>query len=210
MKKLLLFISTLLIVVAATAQTITIDSVRAYPVNPNAADPVYLHVYGWSPNSCALAMPPTVTTLGMNHLADFCYQVGMLTVITPLHDSVYLFTGPSGTHTATWNIEQNATDSTTCDQAVSQGSTLIVVSPVAGIIENGNVNDYLAWDGTEKQLRVNQAGLLSIFSADGRLIYYTTIRNAGPVKFPLESEGVYFARLQKADGTMVTLKFFVK
>lgn len=204
MKRLLLLASCISANLFSTAQTpmMTIDSVRFSPVYASASDSVYLHVYGWSPNSTSLAMPPTSTDITTSyHLVEFCYTVGMTAVVTTIHDSVYLFNGPNGTHIVVWSVIQNTSSTSLCDTTVNSSTTTLAV----GIPEPGATARKLTWNSFSQIMSCNSTGSFSLYNLSGQLILRREVEVAETLVLSY-LKGIYFATLTTNDGVSSTLK----
>ncbi len=214
MKKLLLILSLCLILVPATFSQamINIDSVTVEPPNPTATDPVYLHIYGWCGYGAALDGPPAVVNAGFTHTVNACYIVNVLAVITDIHDSVYLFTGPAGVHSVYYNIMQNSDQFTpVCDtQVTSGGETVNVMTTSINPNEQGqfsvswNVDDHaLAYNLPDKKSRT-----ISVYSTNGQLISKTQT-NGSSGKISLDATaGLYIVTLEDKNGIVLRKKIY--
>lgn len=176
----LVFVTTL--VGAQTMNSMNVDSVRVLPANPSPTDSVFLHVYWNSPWGCYLNGVPTVNNAGMNHAATFCYNVGMITVVTGGVDSVFLFQGPAGMHVVSWQIVQNATFNSQCDWV--RDANQQVVNVLATEIEEPETDLSLQFINNEFLIR--KKGTLTVFNTLGQCIYNAQV-NAGQ-RVPLSTE----------------------
>jgi hypothetical protein len=210
MKKLLLtilLISPLFVLPSFAQNSMTIDSVVYRPLNPDANDAVYLHVYGFSAWGTSLTMAPTVSSSGNSHYAQFCYTVGMAAVVTYIHDSVFVFTGPSGVHTVAYNITQNASQATSCDQGVLQGATTITVAPIAGISAYQKPLETVSWNAATHSLTAGCAGKLEVYGISGQLVLSQVVTANQSIPMRAGLSGMYIAVLTSEDGTLMRIKF---
>lgn len=208
MKKLVLFFLLTMGANAYAQNMMVVDSIKILPQNPTALDSVFLHIYWHSNYGCQLQSPPTVMNSGNSHTVVACYVVGLITIITSGDDSVFLFQGPAGIHVVSWQVTQNATQSTACDYTHAQNQATVNVLPT-GIEEQ---SDALAmqWSSLNHELLSNTSGLLTIYGANGQLIYAGNIGAYERVRLEGISKQMYFATLRKADGEVSTLKFVVE
>lgn len=210
MKKLLLAFAVAVCIPATeiTAQnSMYVDSVVIRPANPSASDPVYLHVYGWSGYGTSLYTAPTVVTNNLYHTVDFCYVVGLITVVTSIHDSVLVFTGPAGQHVVQWNITQNS-QSNNCDLQVESSQQLVNVSTVMGIGDSPPQLPAITWNSEQEWLFNTIPGKLSVYSADGRLVLEKQIQTYEMNSFAGETSGIYTAVFTSQSGERYTIRFF--
>ena len=210
MKKILLAfsIAALFPVFKMNAQNMMyVDSVVIRPANPIATDPVYLHVYGWSGWGTSLFTAPTVQTAGNYHTLDFCYIVGMATVVTSIHDSVLVFTGPAGQHTIQWNITQNS-QNTDCALTLTASQQLVNVSQTVGMSDSPPPMAVLVWNSETEGLFNTIPGKLSVYDCKGSLIsenYLNAFQNSS---IPDNASGIYLAVFCNENGEKTTLRFF--
>lgn len=202
-------LAALLYALPSSAQnSMYVDSVTFSPVNPDANDAVYLHVYGWSGYGTSLTGTPTVTTVNTYyHTVDICYTVGLITVVTVIHDSVYLFTGPAGQHTVQWNIVQNSSQNN-CDQMVNSSQQLLNVSTVLGLDETPPPAPVLVWNSETEGLFNSIPGKLSIYDSKGSLVSENYLNAYQTSSLPADANGIYIAVFSNEKGEKTTLRFF--
>lgn len=215
MKKTLLIVSLFMILsVSAFSQAmINIDSVTTKPANPTANDPVYLHIYGWCGYGAALNGPPTVLTAGNNHNVTACYIVNVLTVITDIHDSVYVFTGPAGVHTILWNIQQNTDQFTSvCDTLVETGTETVNVLTTS--IDQNAQDPFAVYWNTEDHAFIyalpgKTGKTFSVYSVSGQLIAKEKIgAENGKLVLPAETTGLFIIALEDENGVLSRKKIY--
>lgn len=192
---------------------VNIDSVRTRPVNPTATDAVYLHIYGWCGYGCALNGTPTVLTAGMNHTVQACYYVNVLSVITNIHDSIYLFTGPAGVHTVVWGIVQNSDQFTpTCDVVVTNGTESVNVL-TTGIAHNTQDPFTLSWNAADHSFTYSSAGktnkTLSVYTVSGQLVTKAQLNAAvGKLSLGEEASGLFIVVAEDENGVLLREKIY--
>ena len=215
MKKTLLILSVVLLSVTnAFAQIpVIIDSVKTQPANPTATDSVYLHIYGFCSYGCALNGPPTVLNAGFNHSVTACYLVNSLSVITNIHDSVYLFTGPAGLHTVTWQIQQNSDQmNPVCDQQVTNGNTTVNV--VATGIDQQVQNPFvISWNAQDHSLIYSlpdkASRTFSVYTMSGQLIAKEQTNGSnGKISLDAEAAGLFIVVLEDENGFLFREKIY--
>lgn len=204
MKKFIIAASLLLSFTASSQNMMNIDSVRIYPANPTATDSVWLHIWWWSgwftsPN------PPSVVHSGNNHTVTCCYTVGLMTVVTSGHDSVFIFQGPAGIHNVSWSVYQNATGNSQCDLFLQGNQQQINVLSV-GMSEN---SESALIQLVKDELVLNSTGTLSIYSGEGKLILESYVRPGQRISVAQLSKQLYVAAFRKENGAITTLKFLV-
>lgn len=189
-----------------------IDSVVVRPANPTPTTPVYLHIYGYC-NQLAVMNPPTVNSASNNHYVDACYTVGMAMQITYIHDSVYLFTGPSGVHTVGWTIGYVYNAPPPCTIGLTQGSqTVNVVStgiaPTAPVLPTR-----IHWDEVTQSLQVNNVKEpIDILLTDmsGRVCFRQHLYSGeNEIDASHLASGVYIATLADRNSVMMREKLLI-
>lgn len=209
MKKILLVGALFAGISASSQNMMVVDSVKVLPQNPTALDSVFLHVYWHSNYGCGLQMPMNVVHSGSyNHTVTACYVVGVITIITSGDDSIFLFQGPAGMHTVAWQVQQNASQSTSCDYTHATNQVQVNVIPT-GIEEHASSHQLELTNG-KQALQCNQDGLLSIYSMTGQVLLATTVRNGQLITIKAEAGQMYFAMLQQENGEVTTLKFVIE
>lgn len=206
MKKLLLANLFVALSIAISAQTwnyMNVDSVRVRPANPSATDSVFMHVYWNSPWGCSLNGAPTVMNAGMNHAATFCYTVGMITVVTSGHDSVFLFQGPAGVHVVSWQIIQNGSPNSQCDWVRDANQMTINILPT-GIDSRETAQQF---SFVNNEFVMNESGTLSVFSVNGQLLFSSRVNAGQRIPFSAQSAQLYSAVFSDEEGNTSTLKF---
>jgi hypothetical protein len=193
---------------AFSQNTMSVDSVVVRPVNPDANDSVWVHIYGFSPYGTSLNGPITVNTLGMNHHVDACYTVGLISVITYIHDSVFAFQGPAGPHVVSWSIVQNGTQSTSCDLPVRAGQTQENVATVMGMEDPGLPPGALTWNAALEEMSCNVPGTLSVYSVNGQLLLRRSVQANTMVSLPESASVVVIAVLEQEDGSSGRLRIY--
>jgi hypothetical protein len=213
MKKTLLFLFLFPASTLFSQAMINIDSVKTQPANPTATDPVYLHIYGWCGYGCALNGTPTVLTAGMNHTVQACYYVNVLSVITNIHDSIYLFTGPSGVHNVIWGIVQNSDQFTpTCDVPVTNGSESVNVL-TTDIPHNVQDQFTISWNAADHSFFYSSADktvkTLSVYTMNGQLVTKSQLSaSAGMVSLGEEASGLFIVVVEDENGVLVREKIY--
>jgi hypothetical protein len=212
MKKL----STLLLLalsLSAPAQVIMqIDSVVVRPSNPTPTTPVYLHIYGYC-NQIATLNTPSVTSASNNHYVDACYTVGMAMVITNIHDSVYLFTGPTGVHNVGWSVGYVYNAPPPCNIGLTQGSQSVNVvstgiAPTATVIPTR-----LHWDEVNQSLQINNVKApvdLLLTDMSGRICFRQHLYTGeNEIDASRLADGVYIATLADRNSVMLREKLLI-
>jgi hypothetical protein len=215
MKKtlLFLFLFTLPASTLFSQAMVNIDSVKTLPANPTATDAVYLHIYGWCGYGCALSAPPTVLTAGMNHTVQACYFVNVLAVITNIHDSVYLFTGPAGVHNVIWGIVQNSDQfNPVCDTPVTNGSESVNVV-TTGIDQPSQTPFAISWDAQDHSfvysLPDKTSRTFSVYTMSGQLVRKEqTNGSSGKISLDAEASGLYLVVLEDESGFVLRKKIY--
>lgn len=215
MKKTLLFLSVaLLSVTSAFSQVpVIIDSVKTLPANPTATDAVYLHIYGWCSYGCALNGTPTVLHAGNNHTVNVCYAVNVLAVITNIHDSVYLFTGPAGVHNVIWSIVQNSDQmNPICDMAVTNGSETVNVI-TTGIDQPAQNAFAISWDAQDHSfvysLPDKTSRTFSVYTMSGQLVRKEQTNGSnGKISLDAEAAGLFIVVLEDEGGIVLRQKIY--
>lgn len=188
---------------------VNIDSVKTLPVNPTATDAVYFHIYGWCGYGAALSGPPTVLTAGNSHSVTACYLVNVLAVITNIHDSVYLFTGPAGIHNVFWTIQQNSDQmNPVCDTVVTTGSDSVNVLTTG--IEDHEQNLFsVSWNSPDHSFAYSfpdkKNRTFSVYSMSGQLVAKEqTNGSSGKIAFAAGLKGLFIVVLE--DETQLLLR----
>ena len=205
MKKLLLIAGLVCAMHASAQNTMYVDSVKVLPVNPTAADSVWLHIYWWSGYGTSID-DTTVTHAGNNHSVTACYIVGLTAVVTGGDDSVFLFQGPAGMHVVSWQVFQNGTQATQCDQLVTANQEQINVIST-GIDEHGPGN---AMNLAHSTLFIQESGLLTIYSTTGQLVHSSNVNAGQRVEINANAGQMYFATLTQDNGQVTTVKFVLQ
>ena len=191
---------------------VNIDSVTVEPPNPTATDPVYLHIYGWCAYGAALNGPPTVLNSVFSHTVNACYSVNVLAVITDIHDSVYLFTGPAGVHSVYYNIRQNTDQFTTvCDTQVTSGAETVNVITTS-INPNEQAEYSVSWNVDDHALAYNlpdkKSRTITIYTTSGQPVSKTqTQGSSGKISLDA-SAGLYIVTLEDENGIVVRKKIY--
>ncbi|MCK6641549.1 MAG: hypothetical protein L6Q81_15830 [Bacteroidia bacterium] len=205
MKKIYLLFALVFVTTFVGAQTMNymnVDSVRVRPANPTPADSVFLHVYWNSPWGCSLNGVPTVNNAGLNHAATLCYTVGMITVVTMDHDSVFLFQGPAGIHVVSWQIVQNATFNTQCDWV--RDANQQVVNVLSTDIEESETD--LPVQFTNNEFMIHANGTLHVYNALGQSFYNAQVNAGQRVPFSAETAQMFTAVFRDESGNTSVLK----
>ncbi len=193
---------------AFSQNTMSVDSVVVRPVNPDASDSVWVHIYGFSPYGTVLNGPITVSTVGMNHHVDACYTVGLIAVITDIHDSVFAFQGPAGMHVVSWSIVQNGTQSTSCDLPVTAGQMQVNVATVTGTEETGLPQGALTWNAALEEMSCNAAGVLSVYSINGQLLMRRKVAAGMMLPLPESAKDIVIAVLEQENGSTGRIRIY--
>jgi hypothetical protein len=209
MKKtlLFLFLFTLSSIGAFSQALIHIDSVVVRPANPTASDPVYLHFYGWCGYGAALSGPPTVVTFSNTHSVSACYIVNVLAVITNIHDSVHVFTGPAAVHTIVWDVQQNMDQfAPVCDTTVASGSENVIVVTTS-VDQLTNDPFALSWNAADHSFLYSSAGkttkTLSVYTMSGQLVAKEQLNaSAGKINLGEEASGLFIAVVEDENGIL--------
>lgn len=182
-----------------------VDSVKVLPQNPVATDSIWLHVWWWSPYGTSFNTS-SVTHAGNNHDVNVCYTVGMITIVTSGHDSVFVFQGPAGMHTVSWTITQNG--NTQCDMVVTQNQQQVNV--IATGTDEHSENTAIELIPTEESFQINESGLFAVYSSSGQLVYEQQVDAGQRIAVRAYAGQMYFATLTDSNGRVTTIKFVLQ
>jgi hypothetical protein len=146
---------------------------------------------------------PNVTNAGLNHSVTFCYTVGMITVVSMDHDSVFIFQGPAGSHAVMWQIFQNATFNTQCDWVRDGGQQVLNILPT-DITEPETIVPVKFVDG---ELLISSNGTLTVYNAIGQTVYNARVTDGERVPFTSEETQIFTAVFRNDSGEVSVLKF---
>jgi len=200
LKKLLTPFFLLFLICNTIAQNI--QNISYQPPYPGPLDSVTVYMdLVFTSGDCALEYE-SHTISGDTIRINVHHCPGALTVICDVTDTIQLGTLATGNYFTEVVVsvgDWSSPDPCTNPVPIDSGNIQITVLPGNGIINTPNENVYLYFDSKNNELvlknRSQQVSIIELYNINGSIIFQSEATNAGRIKAPAVSQGVYFFRV---------------